>query len=181
MPLERDGRRSRPHRGDVPQLFVDIRAPSTPESATGLVEQIQRYVQGRTSLKNRVLLLIFDSGNLAETSICRQLALPLQPHRPSNIVRLVPRTRLSHLGYAVCDLFCNVPDARKVARGFAKQKVWYVGQLVQLSPEQIKAFPFMTDELYTILEAKLKEHKLGFGSLVPSYNRSRRGMPMLPS
>jgi hypothetical protein len=178
MPLER---KSRPHRDDGPQLFVDRGSPAIPKPAPGSLAQIQRYVRERTRLTNRVVVLIFDSGTLGQTSTPgRQLALPLQPIRSSNVVRLVPRTRLEHLGYAVCDIFFNVREARAVARGFAKQKVWYVGQLVQLTSEQVKAFPFMTDELYEILEAKLKEHKLGFGCLVPSYNRSRRDMPMLP-
>jgi hypothetical protein len=118
-------------------------------------------------------MLVTDTTRRISAIDC-QLTLPFaMPQRP-NIVRFLPRHQYSCLAYGVYDTFENVPEAAKAAQQLEANHIFLIGQLVQLTEEQVRAFPFMNDTIIRVMKDELEVAGLGFGTRVPSWNKRFR-------
>jgi len=154
---------------DVP-LFAASESWLPPQISPNLRERISHYLGRRKGDQSSPLMLIFDAKSYARWPDC-QLPLPLAPPRRSNIVRFAPRHRYPYLDYGVYDTFRSVPEVAKAALKLEANQILLLGQLVQLSEEQVRAFSFMKEDTLRIMKVELAAMGLGFATRVPSWNK----------
>ncbi len=72
------------------------------------------------------------------------------------------------------DTFQHIAGARKAAVKLETNEVFVIGQLVQMTEDQVRAVPFMDDETLRLIRDELAAMGLGFGYRVPSWSRHYR-------
>ncbi|UGY07436.1 hypothetical protein [Bradyrhizobium quebecense] len=112
-------------------------------------------------------------------SILTQLSLPLKPQRPT-VVRMVPGHRYAYLNYGVYDAFKTVPSVAGAATRLERRGIFVLGQLVQMSENDLRGYGFMSDEIISDMKAHLATVKLGFGMRAPAWNRSFTSLSPAP-
>jgi hypothetical protein len=98
-----------------------------------------------------------------------QLHLPFTNARPQAFVRLAPRSSHIYLDYGVYDTFRDVPRAAKAARKLEANRIYVLGQLVQLTEDQIREFHFIDNETIEVMKRHLATIKFSFGMRIPSW------------
>ena len=101
----------------------------------------------------------------------RQLLLPFVFPSHANVVRIVPRHYHAFLDNGVHDCFYHLRGLAKVALKLEAAGIWMIGHLVQLTDEEMRAFPFMTERALNTMQTELARFRLGFGTRVPWWNR----------
>jgi hypothetical protein len=101
-----------------------------------------------------------------------QIELPgLQPQR-SNIVHLVPRPHHICLDYGIVDLFRSEgPEVKKATHQLRGKNIIYLGQLVQLSEEELLGYSFMDRAILQTMREALTKYGFKFGASIPWWNR----------
>lgn len=139
-----------------PALCSRLEAAWPRQDSPGLSEKISRYLLSIGRKTNASLRYVVVSGNLHHIRVVDcQLTLPFAPPHPLNIVRFVPPHRRGFLDYGVYDSFRNVPGAGHAAHQLEAMRIYLVGQLVQLTEEQVRAYPFMDDRLSKIESTRI--------------------------
>jgi hypothetical protein len=145
-----------------------------------LEQRIQLYFSA-VSMSNTELLrflLVFDSTDVIALSDF-QLRLPLSEPIPPSLVRLAPKYRHAYLDYGVYDTFRDLPRLAGAALNIENRGVYVLGQLVQMSEEKVRAFPFMSDTILADMKKHLAIIDFGFGMRIPSWNEKVRGLVAL--
>ena len=167
---------------DEVTLFSFLKSPLPSLASPKLPERIGRYLfsLGRKKSRSLPLILISAKKNPINSLNC-QLTLSLtSPQRPT-VVRFVPRHRHPYLARGVYDTFCDVRGAEKAALKLEANRIFLVGQLVQLSEEEAGAFQFMDQDTLRIMKDELAALGLGFGTRVPSWNAEFKSLlSMMP-
>jgi hypothetical protein len=137
-----------------------------------LSERVLLYFACRPRLGNAslILLSLSKSSRYATT----QLLLPLGKPQRRFPVRFVPRNRRVYLDYGVYDTFRNLPEVAKTALKLEAKGFNLVGQLVQLSEEQVRAFSFIDERTLKRMKDHLAKVAFCFGMEISFWNRSRQ-------
>jgi hypothetical protein len=177
MRCRRDSDHCRP--GSTRQLVLfsacEITAP-TP-SLNGLPAKIANYLQAFGKQTDRPLRLVLVSD--AQTVVTfpdRQLPLPLElPRRPS-LARIVPAIRRAFLDYGVYEQFRDEPESFDAALQLEKSGIYMLGQLIQMSEDQLRAYSFINDRVLQSMKANLARFDLGLDTRHPPWNRRMKSI-----
>lgn len=96
-----------------------------------------------------------------------------QPRRPT-VVRLIPPRRNVYLDYGVYDVFRRVPGAARPALRLQKNGILLLGQLVQLSEEEVRAMAAVNDDMLSRMKRHLATIDFGFDMRAPAWEREYR-------
>ena len=100
---------------------------------------------------------------------------------PNNVIKLAPRSSHPYLNYGVYDILRIDRKLVKPALRLEQRYIFAIGQLVQLTEEQVQAFEFINDETFDRMRAQLNKMKLDFGMRIPSWTkRVQRFLTALP-
>jgi hypothetical protein len=161
---------------EVP-LFSRVGHPPPVVHSPDEAQQFRRYLLDLARHGGRSLpLRLISAGNNGITFLPRQLTLPFDPPRRPNVVRIVPPIRRAFLDYGVYDQFCEEPKAARAALKLESSGVFVLGQLLQMSEERVRAFPFINDAALETMKANLKKVDLCFGMRDPQWNRRMRSV-----
>lgn len=143
----------------------------------GIKDRLCGYLRGRAGNSPRSSSLILISvTDKSDHFGGRQLSLPLEPsHRPG-VFHIVPAIRRALLDYGVYDQFRDIPDAAGPALRLEYNGVCMLGQLVQMSEEALRCYPFIDDCALTAMKANLAKFDLCFGMRHPAWNRRMKNM-----
>lgn len=138
--------------------------------APSLGAQIGSYV-ANVAVSRPVLIKSGHEDIIPRNILHSQLPLPLiQPTRPV-VVRFAPRSSHVYLDYGVFDMFRDVPGLSGAAMKLEANDIYVLGQLVQLPEERLRAYPFITDRIVSVLRAQLAPLGLDLGMRIPSWYR----------
>ena len=71
-------------------------------------------------------------------------------------------------------MFYDLPDAARAALRLEDEGVHMLGQLVQMSAEDVRRYSFVDDRAFSAMEGRLAEIDLCFGMRYPAWNRRMR-------
>jgi hypothetical protein len=94
--------------------------------------------------------------------------------QPSNVVRFAPRNRHAYLNYGVYDVLRDVPSAAKAGLVLQQRGVYLLGQLVQMTEEELLSVPSIDAPAIEGMKDRLGKIDFGFGMRIPSWNRNFR-------
>lgn len=159
--------------GEQHGLFSDCRLSI--KRPPSLRERISEYFSRLRAESRRPLHVVVVPDKQRDVC-CRdcQLTLPFEFPPPSTPVHIVPALRRAFLDYEIYDIFHDIPDVARAALRLEKKGVRMLGQLVQMSPEDVRRHSFIGDQAFAAMEARLAEIDLRFGMRHPAWNRQMR-------
>jgi hypothetical protein len=90
---------------------------------------------------------------------------------PNNIVQYVSQPRQMYLDYGVYDTFRDEPGLVNPSRKLERQGIRLIGNLVQMSREELATFSFLDADTLDQMEAQLALAGLRFGMNIPWWGR----------
>jgi len=103
-----------------------------------------------------------------------QLSLPLMVSSNATVLRIAPRRRYAYLDYGVYDVFRDLPLAAGPALRLEAKGVSILGQLVQLSENEVRTLASVDEETIDAIKRRLALVGFGFDMRVPDWNREYR-------
>jgi hypothetical protein len=156
---------------------VGIRAPPAPTSRPSKIRQYFLAIQPhRASL----LFAIAGARQAALDPFLTQLSLPLMMPPPPAVLRMTPSHRHPYLDHGVYDAFKTVPTVVRAAMKLEKHGILVLGQLVQMSEDDLRSYAFIDDVIIAEMKAHLAAIKLGFEMRAPAWNRRFAGSGAVP-
>ena len=136
---------------------------------------LQYFLATRSKRKN----LLFLVGGMRQAAAqlmpsSTQLTLQLITSQRPSVVRLAPRNCYSYLNHGVHDVFKTVPSVTHAAIKLERRGIFVLGQLVQMSEDDLRRFPFLNAAIVEDMKSHLATVNLAFGMRAPAWNRSFR-------
>jgi hypothetical protein len=103
--------------------------------------------------------------------IADQFPLPFMTPKRPQIVRLIPKTRYGCLDYGVRAFFSESPSAAKLARKLETKGILYLGQLLQMSEDDVRATGTGDQAAIDAMKRELGRAGLGFDTRAPDWTR----------
>jgi hypothetical protein len=141
--------------------------------APGLSGKISKHLctlPAQSSKRLRLLVVSAIKSEKNKKPDC-QLPLPLACPRRTNVVRFAARRRIPYLDFGVYDTFQHIAGAKAAALKLESREIFVIGQLVQMTEEQVRSLAFVDDEALRLMKEELAAMGLGFGCRVPSWTR----------
>lgn len=144
------------------------------------VSTLAKYASADFPQKRYGHLFVVEHSRLSVSTrkdINFQLCFSFMDLPPSKVVRLVPPRLQQWLSYTLKDLSASEPELADTVRQLERSGVTYLGDLVQMSEDQLRALPFMSEQSLAGIRTFLSRARLGFDSALTRWNRPTVAVP----